>query len=70
MLLPPLLSGSRAEPWLGVVGARKAPEVLHFTIIKNELKGTFFLFNCSIKTTVIVLSNPLLDHLSFTVAAN
>ena len=56
----------------GVVGAKppEALKVLHFTIPKNELKATFFLLNCSIKTIVIVLSHSLLDHLSFRVAAN
>ena len=48
-------------------GSRRAPT---FYNTKNELKTTFFLLNCSIKTKITVLPNMLLDHLSFTVVTN
>ena len=41
----------------------------HFTMPQNELKSHVFPFKLQNKI-VIVLSNLILDHLSFTVVAN
>ena len=57
---------------IGIVRAKplESLELLHFTIPKNELKSHVFPFKLQHKNNSNRLSNLLLDHLSFTVAAN
>ena len=56
----------------GLWGAKplEALQFLHFTIPQNELKSHVFPFKLQYKNNSNRLSNLLLDHLSFTVAAN
>ena len=61
-MTPLFFSECRADPWLNCGG--EAPEVLHFTIPKNELKSHVFPFELQSKNKM--LYNPLLDNLSFT----